>query len=158
MSLPPNEILCRFIRPRKQDWSQKLNLPTPRAFRQKGLSVWHKGSLDKESVSLNQLRMGSLEGAGQAHHTVQDYFDSGKEAESKRKEEEPFATLAVEVFHRPDNVEPPWGKWRDAHYEVEANVSLDPEPNKCLQAFCNLLVAKARFLAPPDIYNDDLYV
>ena len=137
MSLLSNNILCRFIRPK--DWSTKFKRPTPQAFKQMALSVWHKGWLDQQLVSLDELRIGSLEGAGQAHHTVQDYHRFADEA-----------SLSIEIRPSPDNVEAPWQQWRDAHCEVNVTAS----PTQCLQSFRNLLVAQSRVLVPPDMYND----
>ena len=118
------------------------------------LSVWHKGLLDEKSIPLTDLRVGSLEGAGQAHHTAQDYFQSASEVVLKRREQSLSVSLSVSIEQRPEKADGLPQQWRDAHYEVYTVVCPDSDTSQCLQMFRNLLVAKARTLIPPDMYRD----
>ena len=105
---------------------------------------------------MEELQFDSLEGSGQAHYAVQDYFDCAIEAEEKSKLTDPTIGLSVEVVHRPDHVDPLREKWRDAHYEIASRLNVDPDPTGCLQEFRNLLVSKAknRHLVPPTEYKE----
>ncbi len=152
MALLLSDILCRFIRPK--DWSKAHKRPTPQAFKQIGLSVWHKGLLDKRSVPLEDLLIGSLEGAGQAHHTVQDYYKCAEEVTEKCKDQPPYPSLSVDIRWSPDHVEEPWQQWKDAHFEVDVSGGPQTDASECLKMFRNLLVVKARTKIPPDQYRD----
>lgn len=138
MVLLPSDILCRFIR--TKDWSTNFKRPTPQAFKQAGLSVWHKGWLDQRSVSLESLRIDSLEGAGQAHHAVEDYHRLADQL-----------ALQVEIKHTPENVLPQLKRWKDAHYDVYPGDI--PTVGMVLpQKLRNLLTVNAKVLIPPDKY------
>lgn len=132
MSLLSGDTLCRFIR--TKDWSKKLQRPTPQAFKQPELSVWHKEWLDDCDTPLEQLRVGSLEGAGQAHHTVGDYNKHADEL-----------SVPLNITLAADKVPPALEQWGNAHYELFGPGSS--------QEFRNKLVASARVLVPPDDYR-----
>ena len=138
MVLIPSDILCRFIRTR--DWSTLFKQPTPQAFKQSGLSVWHKGWLDQRSVPLESLRIDSLEGAGQAHYAVDDFNRLAEQL-----------ALQVEIKHTPENAHPELERWKDAHYDVyPGNI---PAVGKVLpQELRNLLTINYKALIPPDKY------
>ena len=71
MPVPPDDLLCRFIRP--GDWSRRENRPRPGAFKQPALSVWHIERLRAQGAAPEDLRLEHLRGCGQAHHTAADY-------------------------------------------------------------------------------------
>lgn len=141
MPVPPDDILCRFIRP--DDWSSQNGRPRPGAFKQASLSVWHKDRLLERQVSLEDLRIGHLTGCGQAHHTAGDYLQLALTA--AQTEGTPFQ---VQVEWRPEDecVEEPWRRWAYAHVQVEATEG----PPKFLKEFRWLLTLHTRVVVPPD--------
>lgn len=145
MPVPKDDIVCRFIR--RKDWSRRDNRPKASAFKEvkshSALSVWHKGRLLEQNVALEDLRIGRLEGWGQAHHTVDDYLQFAHDAEEKTGQ--PFE---VEVEWRPENeyVTEPWRKWRYAHIQVKAIKGSGKFPDE----FRDKLAFNARTKIPPD--------
>ena len=141
MPVPPDDMLCRFIRPR--DWSSTLNRPKPGAFKQAGLSVWHQDRLRERGIPLSDLLIEHLAGHGQAHHTAGDYAELAQEAE--RLEGQPFR---VRVEWRPEDeyVAEPWRQWNYAHVQVETEAG----PPNFLARYCRLLTLGARVVIPPD--------
>lgn len=141
MPVPPDDILCRFIRP--SDWSKRDNRPRPGAFKQASLSVWHKDRLLDCQVQPEDLRIHHLTGCGQAHHTAADYLQFALEA--ARIEGTPFQ---VQVEWRPDDqyVQEAWRFFRFAHVQVEAIEG----PGNFLTEFRRLLALNSRLAIPPD--------
>ena len=141
MPVPVEDNVCRFVR--AQDWSSRDNRPRPGAFKQDGLSVWHRDRLLSRHVQLEDLRIESLAGCGQAHHRVSDYLDFAQVAS-----EEAGTPLAVQVEWRPDNeyVAEPWRRWRYAHVQVEA---AEGSP-QFLAEYRWLLAVNSRHVIPPD--------
>ena len=115
MSVPDDDMLCRFVR--RQDWSTREGRPKPGAFKQGGLSVWDCEKLREHAVQLDELRIEHLAGCGQAHHTAADYLEHSSEAERREG-----TLLGVQVVWRSGDeyVTAPWRKWRYAHVQVEA--------------------------------------
>ena len=138
MPVPPDDRLCRFIRPDK--WNDKLNLPTQRAFKQVGLSVWNRGQLLQRNIQLEDLLVGNLIGCGQAHHTAGDYLRFALEVT-----QDEGIPCQVRVEWHPDEVPEPWWKWRYAHVQVEATEG----PNDFPLEFRRLLAANSRHKIPP---------
>lgn len=140
MPVPEVDIVCRFVR--TQDWSSRDNRPRPGAFKQDGLSVWHRDRLLSSHVQLEDLRIDSLAGCGQAHHRVSDYLDFAQPAS-----EEAGTPFAVQVEWRPEdeNVAQPWRRWRYAHVQVEATEG----PAHFLQEYRWLLAVNSRYSVPP---------
>ena len=139
--MPPNDILCRFIRP--DDWSKRDNRPRPGAFKQAALSVWHKDRLLAHQVQLEDLRIEHLAGYGQAHHTVADYLQLACQASQTEG-----VLFQVQVEWRPEDqyVEKPWRRWQYAHVQVEAIEG----PDRFLAEFRRLLAQNSRAAIPPD--------
>lgn len=111
MSVPPDDMLCRFVRP--ADWSTRDSRPKPGAFKQPELSVWNCDKLRERGVQLDELRIEHLGGHGQAHHTAGDY-----EAYARQ------SSLAVQVVWRPGDqyVGEPWRQWNYAPRPSRGNL------------------------------------
>ena len=141
MPVPEDDIVCRFVRPR--DWSSRDDRPRPGAFKQAGLSVWHKARVESRGITLEDLRIEHLSGYGQAHHAAGDYIELAEE--SSRQEETP---LEVQVEWRPEDecVAEPWRQWRDAHAQVEAIQG----PAQFTPLFRRLLALNCRTKVAPD--------
>jgi hypothetical protein len=141
MPIPPEDILCRFIRP--ADWSKRDNRPRPGAFKQPALSVWHIERLRAQGAVPEDLRIEHLQGCGQAHHIAGDYLALA--AEASQIEGVPFQ---VRVEWRPNDqyVSEPWRVWADAHVQVE---SMEGPPDFLIE-FRRLLAIRTRGSAPPD--------
>lgn len=143
MPVPLEDTVCRFIRQGRKNWSTRDNRPKPPAFKQDGLSLWHIERLRQNSVSLDDLRIGSLSGAGQAYHTVEDYFRL-----ARRASDEAGSPLSISVEWRtePEHVSEEWRKWSYAHVQAEI---LDGAENVRVR-FRQLLALNARQVIPPD--------
>ena len=140
MTVPADDIVCRFINPDRRTWNNNLNEPTQRAFKQVGLSVWHRERLSENNVSLARLLIENLAGYGQAHHTAGDYLDF-----ARKVAEEEGVPCRVQVEWRPDEVAEPWQQWRYAHAQVEATEGPADFPLE----FRRLLAANSRYVVPP---------
>ena len=148
MPLPPEDIVCRFVR--DVDWSKREGRPRPGAFKQHGLSVWHPGRLQVHGVRLAYLQIGSLQGSGQALLTVEQILEAARCAERKKG-----GMLRVAVDWRPDTVGEPWQQWSYAHAEVETEARDEPAPEEnrdggLMSAFRMLLCKKAQCTPPPE--------
>lgn len=143
MVVPLDDVVCRFVRP--SDWSRILKQPKPGAFKQAGLSVWHRDRLEEQGATLDDLRIEHLYGYGQAHHTVGDYYRLARKSEEEEKDGTPFR---VQVEWRPDDefVAEPWRQWRYAHIQVETVVG----PAQFTVRFRNLLALKTKVAIAPD--------
>lgn len=141
MSVPSDDTLCRFVRPR--DWSRRDRRPKPGAFKQSGLSVWNCRKLHERGVRVDELRIGHLAGYGQAHHTAGDYLDYARDAERRSGD-----AIRVSVIARTDDeyVEQGWRKWRYAHVQVEAISG----PDQFTPLYRGLLATNCRYCMPPD--------
>ncbi len=146
MSVPNEDIVCRFIRGDKDYWSTTLNRPKPNAFKDPELSVWDVDVLRTLSTTIRDLQFDDFAGTGQAQHSVQQYYDFAKEAS-----EEHQAVLEIQVEFRPSDrhVRAPWRKWRDAHAQVEITKS-PPPPEPFPYKFRQKLAEKCRMAIPPD--------
>ena len=143
MTVPSGDTVCRFIRPGRKNWSARDNRPKPPTFKQDGISLWHLERLRQNSVSLDDLRIGSLSGAGQAHHTVEDYFRL-----ARRASDEAGSPLSISVEWRtePEHVAEEWRQWSYAHVQVEILDGSD----SVRAHFRRLLASNARRVVPPD--------
>lgn len=141
MSVPEDDILCRFVR--EKDWSAKENRPRPSAFRETGLSLWHVGRLLEHNVQVEDLRLKHLEGVGQAHHTAGQYIKFALEVAQETNK--PFP-VSVEWRPEDEHVTEPWRKWRYAHVQVE----VADESKNFDTLFRQKLAQNARKLVPPD--------
>lgn len=141
MPVPPDAIVCRFIRP--QDWSRRDRRPKPGAFKQAGLSVWHQARLNERGCSLADLQVMHLVGCGQAHHTAGDYTQLARAVSDTTGQ--PFQ---VQVVWRPEAefVAEPWRLWRYAHVQVETTQG----PPQFPAEFRARLTLQTRLVLPPD--------
>ena len=141
MQVPSGDTLCRFIRPK--DWSKTESRPRPSAFKQDGLSVWHKENLLARNVHLEDLRIEHLAGYGQAHYTAGDFVQLARDASKTTK-----LPLLVQVVWRPEDeyVTEHWRQWNYAHVQVE---SLE-EDTTALRVYRQKLSLNARLGVPPD--------
>lgn len=114
MTVPLEDTVCRFIRPKY--WSVAEKRPKPAAFNQTDLSVWNERRLVKDGVAIEELQIDMFEGYGQAYHTVADYFRFASEVEEKTGE-----SCKIRVVWRTSDeyVREPWRLWRNAHVQVE---------------------------------------
>ena len=113
MPVPPEDVVCRFIRQR--EWSESENRIKHSVFKQSGFSVWHKKRLNDNDVQLEDLRIDSLCGAGQIHFRVSDFTEIAIRI-SQRQESPSFE---VRVEWRPECVPENFRKWNYAHVQVE---------------------------------------
>ena len=146
MTVPSEDIVCRFIRAGRKNWSKLENRPKPPAFKEKqgeGLSLWHERRLNQNSFSLDDLRIGSLSGAGQSHHSVGDYFRLAHRAVTEKD-----SPLSIRVKWRtePEYVGTEWREWSYAHVQAEIMDGSD----SVRAHFRRLLAANARRVVPPD--------
>lgn len=142
MTLSEEDVVCRFIRRKKGNWSNRDSRPTPQVFKQPGgLSVWHVELLRQNSVSLDDLRVCEFSGAGKAFHSVDDYFRLARRA---AKEED--SPLEICVILRPEQAEGVWKKWSYAHCSVEILSGSE----KVCTLFRQLLAQNARCSIPHD--------
>ena len=141
MPVPPDDLLCRFIRP--GDWSRRENRPRPGAFKQPALSVWHVERLRAQGAAPEDLRLEHLRGCGQAHHTAADYRILAIEASIA--DGMPFQ---VQVEWRPEDqyVSEPWRPWANSHVQVEAIEG----PPDFLAEYRRRLALTTRWSVPPD--------
>lgn len=146
MGVPSEDIVCRFIRPGRKRWSKRDNRPRPPVFKERqgeGLSLWHEERLHENAISLDDLRIGSLSGAGQAHHTVGDYFRLACKAS-----DETGRSLSIRLEWRtePRYVGKEWRQWSYAHVQAEILEGADDVQVH----FRNLLALNARRVVPPN--------
>ena len=141
MPVPPDDMVCRFIPPGQ--WSWRDNRPRTRAFKQVGLSVWHRDRLYEQNVALEDLLIENLAGYGQALHMVGDYLAAAATVAQEEK-----IPCQVQVEWRPDEVTEPWWHWRYAHVQVEAT---EGPPDFPLE-FRRLLAANSRTVIAPNQY------
>ena len=144
MPIQSDDVLCRFIRPRKNNWSWSEKRPKPAAFKQQRLSVWHEGRVVAQQSELRDLQIDSLAGTGQATHTAGDYCRLAMKAGQTKG-----GNLRIEFKWNPC-VDPPWHHWRDAHLEV---VTPNAEGlRSVLIEFRRLLALNTRTaIAPPSL-------
>jgi hypothetical protein len=143
MSVPPEDMLCRFISGHKDKWSSNNNRPRPPAFKENGgISVWNLLALQQHGVDPESLLIESLEGHGQAHHTAGDYLGTALKAEKTKG-----VPLGILVEWRPEDlyVKEPWRLWAYAHAQVEC--SADDE--SVLVFLRQMLSKNARRIIPP---------
>lgn len=144
MPVPPEDMVCRFIRPR--DWNKANQSPKPSAFKDKrgGLSVWHLERLQQQSVPIEDLLIDHLAGWGQAHHLASDYVDFAAQAAQQTGQ-----PLQSQVEWRPEDeyVAPPWRRWRYAH--AQAEVEDTEESTAAFTRFCRLLSLNCQATVTP---------
>ena len=138
MPVPPDDIVCRFIRPTY--WNKRDNRPKSAAFKQSGLSVWHNELLLNNGVSLETLQVGHLAGSGQAHHTAGQYIELADEVAQSEG-----TAFRVQVEWRPENATEFWQQWAYAHAQVEAIEG----PDDFLKQFRDQLALRCHYQSPP---------
>ena len=145
MPVPHDDLLCRFIRP--SDWSNRDKRPKSAAFKGPNLSLWHLQRLADQNVSIDALRFGDFDGAGQAHYTPSDYITAAADAAASAHED---FSVTVEWRGRVRDVKPAYTQWRYAHAQVEWMAA----PENAFLQFRQLLALqahkRARALVPPD--------
>lgn len=110
--VPLDDWLCRFVRP--GEWDNNYR-PLPVAFKASGdrqLSLFHIERVRSKRSDLEDLCIGSLVGAGQAHVTRRICVDAGLGISPQ---------FEPEVYWRPDKVKQDWEPWSDAHAQVESD-------------------------------------
>lgn len=114
------DTLCRFLDPAR--WSQDDNRPTYQAFSasNKKLSTWHKGRVAQNGSALEELCFDSLKGFGEGLLNVGEVIQAAEHSSSPNFE--PF------VVFRPDEVEEPRSRWREAHANIESEAGNDRFP------------------------------
>lgn len=150
MAIYDDDVLCRFIRPRKEYWSPQEHRPKAPLFKQPALSLWHEGRVAAKQSTLCDLQIEGLAGTGQAHHTAGDYR---RFAEQAGEGEQEGLDLALCIQWEPAHVHPPWQRWQDAHVEVTTSNTMDAK--SALREFRRLLALNARVVIPP-AFDDDL--
>ena len=145
MAVPKEDIVCRFIR--RGEWSKRENRPRPGAFKQVGLSVWHRERLQSTGATLKDLQFNSLEGSGTALLTVNQFVEAAETAEQVRA-----GKLIVDVEWCPETVDEARRQWKYAHAEVETRLSGEPpkDTGGLMSAFRMELCLMAECTAPPD--------
>ena len=147
MTINSEDVVCRFIRPHKKYWDKDEGRPKQRAFYDKnGLSLWHEIRLAQHGVSFDDLLFGTLEGHGQAHHTIGEYFHFAQKAAQKNWDDPEFS-IDIDWRPGPDSVDPPRRQWKDAHLEVDiSNIS-----SPAYLQFRQFLAANTRCTVAPDV-------
>lgn len=144
MSVPPEDILCRFIDPK--DWSDDDQRPALSAFkssrdkhtRTNKLSLWHQDRIVNNGSQIRDLCIDLLAGFGEALITTRDILDSAKDLRSP--------VFKPQVLWRPDEVVQPWVDWKDAHVNVESE-----QPSSGFPDDFRLLLAERCYVSrPPD--------
>ena len=138
--VPSDDVMCRFIKPERGKWNTNLRLPLPRAFKQDDLSVWSKNKLRTQNAEPADLLIDNLAGHAQAYHRAQEYLDYAEQVAQEEGIE-----YEVQVVWRPDKVDPPWYRWKDAHAQVEALEG----PRDFPLEFRQRLAANAKCVVPP---------
>jgi len=113
LTVPDADSLCRFIR--LQDWNPEEQRPKNSLFkaRDQKLSLFHVdrvANITFDGKGLKALCLGPFEGAGRAILSASVYREEAKRCEVE---------VDAEVYFRPDDVEPLWREWREAHVNVE---------------------------------------
>lgn len=113
-TVPQKDTLCRLIDP--GHWSHDDDRPSYIAFSasRKKLSTWHRERVTQNHSTLEDLCFDSLEGFGEAELSTQEFTLAANESRSPD-----FQTEAV---WRPEEVEPPWLRWQNAHVNIESQV------------------------------------
>ena len=138
--VPSDDVMCRFIKPEQGKWNTNLRLPLQRAFKQDDLSVWSKNKLRTQNAEPADLLIDNLAGHAQAYHRAQEYLDYAEQVAQDEGIE-----YEVQVVWRPDKVDPPWYRWKDAHAQVEALEG----PRDFPLEFRRRLAANAKCVVPP---------
>ena len=145
MAVPRADVVCRFIRLDK--WSRRENRPMAGAFKQSGMSVWHRDRLRAKGATLESLQFNSLEGSGKALLTVSQIFEAAATSERKRS-----GQLHVSVEWCPETVDEARHQWKCAHAQVETETEGEPAEKKggLMSAFRMALCLAAKCDAPPE--------
>lgn len=153
MTLPVDDVVCRFIRRDSNKWHKTKKRPRSDAFSdgrdQKGISLWHVERLRQYSVELEDLRLGTLCGAGQVHLTIGDFYEAAREVSDRQD----IQSFHVQVEWRTDDahVPPSWRQWNYAHAEALLPGNAD---RSVVQHFRHLLSLRtAKCVIPPDRFR-----
>ena len=142
MSVPLEDVLCRFVR--LCDWHQKENRPKSKAFKQINYSAWDSTCLQRQGAQIEDLQIEQLKECGLSCHSVQDYHDiAATMAKMTRKPYE------VAVEWAPDNVPPQWEQWKHAHVRVDT-----PDGKLLPKFFRDQLVLRSRVNVQPAALAD----
>lgn len=112
MPVPANDILCRFLDPAK--WFHDDDRPAASAFRasKRKLSMWHRDRIVTNGSVLKDLCIDSLDGFGEGLLKTEDILDAATHCLSP--------VFTPNAVWSPDDVEPLWGAWRNAHANIES--------------------------------------
>lgn len=139
MTVPLDDSTCRFIGPDK--WTRRDKRPTARAFKppHSGLSVWHTGRLRENGTEPADLLQEQLDGFGQAHYLVRDYFDAADDAGGKGD---------ISVEWDPEGAQGTWKQWNYAHIRIQ----IVEGTGEWGREFRRILSARARCVVSPEKY------
>ena len=140
--MPPLEVskegwICRFIA--LGQWDDKFQQPIPSAFRASDhqLSAFHTKRVEEAGVTLRDLCIEQLSGAGEAHLQVETCIELGQGIS---------AAFHPKVYWRPEKVAEPWERWKDAHVQIESQGGDAGFPT----SYRSLLAENATCIRPPD--------
>jgi len=130
--------LCFFVRPGK--WSDDKNQPKANALvgdKKYTYSTWHIELVHTLDAKLGDLAIGVLSGSKQWKLTPQDFKNAANlvatpnlaEIQPEYDDRAP-GQLVIEVYFRPEDeyVAIEWRGWRNAHCQVEQNISKNHRP------------------------------
>lgn len=143
MSVPDEDIVCRFVR--SKDWSESEQRPRPGTFKQIDLSVWHQANLQSHAVRLEDLQFGSLARSGQAHYIVGDFSRIARKVKAEAARRGESGRLDVTAEWSPETVPEEWEQWVTAHVEIRTKMDC----KKLWAAFRRALCTSARKVIPP---------
>jgi hypothetical protein len=149
MSVPSNDLLCRFIKGRSDSWNEGERRPRPSAFKDKrepNFSTWNVVSLVLQQSQIDDLMTGTFRGYGQAYLTVEDCLEAAMKAAEKAGKQ-----FDVVVEWRPDAVPSELKPWAYAHVQVE--YPPDRDLHSAIVEFRQLLATKSRDVVPPERYR-----
>lgn len=112
MTVTSGDALCRFVDPKY--WFADEDRPAASAFRASNhkLSTWHCDRVAQQDSRLEDLCFASLDECGEALLTANDFLEAADQT--------PSPVFQPNVVWRPEEAPGPWGAWRDAHVNVEA--------------------------------------
>lgn len=151
MSVPPEDVLCRFIKGQSDSWNESTGRPRPGAFKDKrepNFSTWNVVSLGLHNVQIEELMAGTFSGHGRAYLTVQDCLEAAKKAGETKG-----AQFDVVVEWRQETVSPELKPWSFAHVQVE--YPPDRSFRSTIVEFRQLLATKSKDIVPPERYRTE---
>lgn len=140
MPVPRDHTICRFIRNRRQDWSEEEGRPKPKAFNQLGLSLWSANALNQAGDTLNDVRIAGFTGSGLALFTVDECHQLANDAA-----QETGKPLQINIDWQPNELPLHLANWAYAHAEVD----LVHTSESALRTFRQFLAWRCRHIIRP---------